>query len=123
MPSKKIIILALILAAVVVAWLLLKSPQGDQQSEEAVVLMRDGVFEPTEISVASGTKVVFKNQDTKPRWPASNLHPTHGLYPEFDPKEQIEVGSEWVFVFDKPGTWRYHDHLIPELRGTVQVHD
>ena len=85
------------------------------------VIMNKDSFEPETLTIQKCTKVVFENQDKVSRWPASNLHPTHGIYPEFDPLQPIEPGSVWSFVFDKVGSWRYHDHLAPSTRGTVIV--
>lgn len=83
-------------------------------------MTKDG-YKPQNITIKRCTKVVFKNTDTEPRWPASDLHPTHGIYPEFDPQQPVEVGHEWSFVFGKVGHWRYHDHLYPFVRGTITV--
>jgi len=85
------------------------------------VVMKEDSFEPETLTVQKCTKVIFKNQDKVSRWPASNLHPTHGVYPEFDPLEPVEKGAEWSFIFDKTGSWRYHDHLLPSIRGTIIV--
>ena len=85
------------------------------------VIMKEDSFEPETLTIQKCTKVVFENQDTVPRWPASNLHPTHGIYPEFDPKEPVEAGKEWTFIFDKVGNWKYHDHLLPAIRGVIIV--
>ena len=88
---------------------------------EATILIKDTGFDPENIVIERGTKVIFKNIGEQLHWPASNLHPTHGIYPEFDPQQPIEPGGEWNFVFDKAGVWRYHDHLNPILRGTINV--
>lgn len=85
------------------------------------VIMKKDSFEPENLNIQKCTKVIFKNQDKVRRWPASNLHPTHGIYPEFDPKQPIEPDKEWSFVFDKAGSWKYHDHLLPSIRGIVNV--
>lgn len=87
------------------------------------VTMKEDSFEPETLTIQRCTRIVFKNQDKISRWPASNLHPTHGIYPEFDPKEPIEVGKEWSFVFDKSGRWKYHDHLVPFIRALIDVSD
>ena len=89
----------------------------------SIITMTPGSFEPDNLTVKRGTKVIFKNLDTKPRWPASNLHPTHGLYPEFDPRQPVSPGGEWSFVFEKSGSWKFHDHLQPNLRGSIVVED
>lgn len=80
-------------------------------------------FEPKEITIQKGETVVFVNEAPEDRWPASNIHPTHEIYPEFDPKTKVAPGKSWQFTFDKAGTWKYHDHLIPTDSGTVTVTD
>lgn len=102
--------------------------QGKQDSKEAVlggvqaeVFMKPDVFEPETLTIKKGATVEFKNEDSQARWPASNIHPTHGIYPEFDPKEPVEPGKSWSFKFDKVGSWKYHDHLIPYIRGVIVV--
>lgn len=88
---------------------------------EITIIMKDKTYEPQNLEIKKGTKVIFKNESSEPRWPASNIHPTHGIYPEFDPKQPIEPGQEWSFVFDKEGRWKYHDHLVPLIRGEIIV--
>ena len=85
------------------------------------VQMNKGIFNPDSITVSKGTKVVFQNIDSTPHWPASNPHPTHDIYPEFDPQQNVDSGTSWSFVFGKVGTWRYHDHLNPTMRGTIVI--
>ena len=80
-------------------------------------------FDPQNIKIKKCTKVVFENVGTKEHWPASDLHPTHSIYPEFDPQRPVEPGDSWTFVFGKVGNWRYHDHLFPATRGTVTVEE
>lgn len=89
------------------------------------IAMKPGpnAFEPNILTVKKNTKIIFKNEDTVDRWPASDLHPTHGIYPEFDPLQPVQPGTEWSFVFDKVGTWKYHDHLIPSFRGEIRVEE
>lgn len=85
------------------------------------VLMKEDSFEPENLTIKKGATVTFKNEDKAARWPASNLHPTHTIYPEFDPQRPVETGQSWSFTFDKVGTWKYHDHLIPSIRGIIIV--
>lgn len=85
------------------------------------IVMKEESFEPETLTIQKCTKVIFKNQDKVARWPASNLHPTHGIYPEFDPLEPVKAGEDWSFVFDKSGNWKYHDHLFPSIRGVIIV--
>ena len=88
---------------------------------EAVVELTEEGFVPKEVTVLKGQSVTFKTSRGKIFWPASNLHPTHGIYPEFDPQEPVEPDQSWSFKFDKTGEWQYHDHLAPYYRGTIKV--
>lgn len=92
-------------------------PAGDTQT----VYMEPDGYIPRDLTISEGTKVVFTNNGTESRWPASNIHPTHELYPEFDPKRLVKAGAAWSFVFRKTGVWKYHDHLSPEISGTIIV--
>ena len=85
------------------------------------ITMAAGAFEPKEISIFKKTNVCFKNEDDAERWPASNIHPTHGIFPEFDPKGPVAPGDTWCFQFKRTGIWRFHDHLFPELTGVITV--
>lgn len=89
-------------------------------NEPVVVLTKSG-FSPAGLKVKIGTKVKFVNRTTLSFWPASDLHPNHAIYPEFDPKRALSPKEVWEFVFDRAGTFRFHDHLNPTNRGTVLV--
>ncbi len=86
-----------------------------------VVEMTETGFIPTELTIDQNTWVTFVNQDTRPHWPASNPHPTHTLYRDFDPKKPLLPGETWKFQTGKIGTWRYHDHLNPHQRAVLTV--
>lgn len=78
-------------------------------------------FVPSTVTIAKGDTVVFTTTRDKSFWPASDLHPTHTIYPEFDPKQPIEPDKSWSFRFDQEGEWRFHDHLAPLFRGVIRV--
>ena len=71
----------------------------------------NGHFEPSRLEVQPRDHVMFINRSHDDVWPASNIHPTHEIYPEFDPESPLPPGKSWSFVFDRPGDWRYHNHL------------
>ncbi|MBX9765383.1 cupredoxin domain-containing protein [Patescibacteria group bacterium] len=85
-----------------------------------VTLGKDG-FSPDELSIKAGDTVTFKTVTGELFWPASNLHPSHLVYPEFDPTEPIQPNAVWSFTFTKPGEWKYHDHLAPYYTGVITV--
>ena len=63
----------------------------------------------------------FVNADENFFWPASNEHPTHEIYPEFDAKKPLDHGINYSFTFTKRGVWQYHNHLNPRAGGNVIV--
>jgi hypothetical protein len=94
---------------------------ADAHEATTVIVMNEEGFSPREVTVDEHTVINFVNKDSVDRWPASNLHPTHEVYPEFDPRQPITPGNFWMFRPNKPGIWRYHDHLWPHRRGTLTV--
>jgi plastocyanin len=78
-------------------------------------------FNPATISVQKGTLVTFTNKDSKQHRVASDPHPTHTKLSSFD-SPNLKKGEKYFFLFDKAGTFTYHDHLNPlKFNGTVVV--
>ena len=91
-------------------------------SQNLLTITFDGEgFSPLRLEVRVGQRVLFTNKSDTFFWPASNIHPTHQIYTAFDAKEPIEAGETWAFTFERPGFWRYHNHLGPERSGLVVV--
>lgn len=88
---------------------------------EHIIIMTDEKYEPINLTIEQGETVIFKNEGKDDRWPASSIHPTHRIYPEFDSKTPILQGDSWSFTFDKAGIWRWHDHLDPSMKGQIDV--
>lgn len=92
-------------------------------------------FSPKTLTISQGDTVKFINKDIEKHWPASDVHPTHTKYPGsgidkcdtldeyyiFDACRGFAQGEEFSFPFDEIGTWKYHDHLNPEIKGTIIV--
>lgn len=89
-------------------------------TDKTVVLTKNG-FEPAQIRIQEGQTIRFTTRKSQPFWPASDPHPTHDIYPAFDPKEPIDASKSWFMRFDKVGSWSYHDHLAPVYGGVVIV--
>ena len=97
-------------------------PQSEQTGEPAVTIVRTiNGYEPRDVTIKKGQIVLWKNESKDYHWPASDLHPTHGIYPEFDPLRPIAPGAEWKFKFDRVGKWNFHDHIRANKTGTVTV--
>ncbi len=87
----------------------------------ATVTFAGGAFTPERVEIAAGEAVRFENASESPVWPASHIHPTHAIYPDFDAKGPILGGDAWAFAFDRAGYWRFHNHLDPSQTGLVVV--
>ncbi|MDB5225173.1 MAG: hypothetical protein JWL87_125 [Candidatus Adlerbacteria bacterium] len=91
-------------------------------------------FEPANVTVVRGTGVTFINDTSGPMWIGSNQHPTHtefdgtdrtthcsGSYQGATPFDECQNGSSYTFVFDKTGTFEYHNHSAAQFGGVVTV--
>lgn len=97
--------------------------------EPVTVEITSAGFSPSTVNIKFFGSVKFVNKDTETHWPASDPHPVHTDYPvsggcigsEFDACKALAQNEEWQFVFLSKGTFGYHDHLNPGLKGTVVV--
>jgi plastocyanin len=93
----------------------------NQSGAKTIISMTDEGYSPSTVTIKQGETIVFENNSSMDNWPASNIHPTHEIYSEFDPKRPIASGDSWSFTFDQAGIWRFHDHLTPSFVGTITV--
>lgn len=122
--QRKFIVSILTILCIIILFelIILSQPDLPGANSHTVELQNSG-FYPSELKINKGDTVVFATSRSKRFWPASNLHPTHTIYPEFDPKKPIEPGKSWFFKFNKIGRWKYHDHLSPNFTGAINVID
>lgn len=97
-----------------------KAKDAMMAKEETVVTVTKNAFNPQSVTVKAGTKVVWKNESGAMANVSSAIHPTHQVYPSLN-LDNFVNDSQVSLVFDKPGTYKYHDHLRPSLTGTVVV--
>ncbi len=77
-------------------------------------------FDPKTVTVKTGTRVIWLNKSAVAATVNSAVHPTHQVYPPLNLGE-FPDGSSVQLVFDKAGTYKYHNHLNPAQTGTVVV--
>ena len=92
-------------------------------SESIQIDYTNGQYTPSEVTIKVGQTVTFNNKGDDLIWPASNIHPTHEIYPDFDPQKPLNPNNSWSFTFTKPGIWKFHDHLMPQLIGEITVEE
>lgn len=104
---------------------------GDPEFHALISYTENG-YEPSSVTIKKGQTVRFvNNHSSQETWPASAIHPTHGIYPEksasdclgssFDSCRGLKAGEFWEFTFDEVGAWRFHDHLHASKTGVVNV--
>lgn len=97
------------------------SPSGSMTNEKAVtVTLTSSGFDPATITVKAGTKVTWVNKSGVEATVNSDKHPTHLLYTPLNLGSFVR-GASLSLVFDKPGSYGYHNHLDPSQTGTVVV--
>ena len=93
----------------------------------ALVTYTENGFSPQSIKITKGSTVKFINKSEMPLWVASDPHPEHSDYPEFDtPKanggKMPGLKEDFSFTFEKAGTWKFHNHTASSDMGTEEVH-
>lgn len=102
-------------------------------AEIKVEYNKDG-FDPQTLTVPVGTTVAWSNRSGRPMWVASDPHPTHTDLKEFDQlriinklplpftwEAEAHGDAIYEYTFTAEGTWKYHNHIYPQDRGTVIV--
>ncbi len=97
------------------------SPSGIvQTAQEKTVTVTANGFDPTTITIKAGEKVTWTNKSGGGVSINSAEHPTHLVYPPLN-LGQVKDGASVSLTFDKPGSYKYHNHLAPSQAGTVVV--
>jgi plastocyanin len=78
-----------------------------------IVMARDFMFAPTNVTVAAGSTVTWTNRDDEPHTVVSDS----GLFRS----AALDTNQSFSFRFDKPGTYRYLCTIHPRMVGTVVV--
>ncbi|MBI2544977.1 MAG: hypothetical protein HYW22_00030 [Candidatus Aenigmarchaeota archaeon] len=124
----KAFLLILLLSSSIVVIAILFSPTPNPGTVYQVDMTSNG-FNPRILNIKLGDTLVFVSKDTEKHWPASDIYPTNNVYPEkggcvgskFDACHGLSQGESYQFTFNYLGSWCYHDHLNPNLKGCVTV--
>lgn len=83
-------------------------------AEPSQVTITKFAFAPKEITVASGTKVVWTNKDETPHTVASN--------DKSFASKGLDTGDTYEHTFDREGDFTYICTVHPFMTGVVHVH-
>src|ERR1700726_3828728 len=89
------------------------SVQGPAKSQEVVVKIDNFSFMPHDITVATGTTVIWVNNDDIPHTIVS----TTDLFKS----KALDTDDKFSFKFDKPGTYEYFCSIHPKMTAKVVV--
>ena len=88
-------------------------PNTPAEAGHQVITITAKGFVPAAVTVKVGTRVVWNNED-------KSAHDVT-LEPSGPSSGSIKPGTPASHVFDKAGTFPYHDALHPALKGTITV--
>ncbi len=99
-----------------------KMEDGTLPTSTNTVTYDGTTFNPAIVSVKQGDSITFINNSTGGMSVASDPHPSHSIYPGFDQYKTSSKGQKtFTFIFDKVGTWGFHNHLNSSAVGSVTV--
>jgi len=84
-------------------------------AEDAAVSIDNFTFSPADLTVVTGTRVTWTNNDDIPHTVVDADNPKQTKSPPLD------TGDSWAHVFDQPGTYHYFCSLHPHMQGTIVV--
>jgi plastocyanin len=87
--------------------------------EVTVMLKKDG-FSPAVMTIKTGSAVRWKNVSGDKQTVNSDNYPTNQLHKELN-FGIFTDGATVVYIFNKPGTYRYHNQFHPEQKGSITV--
>lgn len=93
--------------------------QPSTAQQDIITLTQDG-FSPATFTIKAGVTVTWVNKSGNNAKVSSNPHPIHTNYPPLN-LETFPDGEKLSLIFDKPGTYSYHNHLNPSQTGMIVV--
>lgn len=95
------------------------SSTAETTKDEIILTMADG-FSPASLTIKVGDRVTWVNESGTDATVNSAPHPAHTNYPPLN-LGSFSDGATLSLVFDKPGTYKYHNHLNPSQFGAIVV--
>ncbi|MBI2450868.1 MAG: cupredoxin domain-containing protein [Parcubacteria group bacterium] len=84
-----------------------------EEKKEATISIAASGFSPSNVEVAKGGKIEWKNNDTVDHQPASAPHPFHTDWPSLGNGQVLKPGEDFSITASEIGTFQFHDHLNP----------
>jgi plastocyanin len=91
------------------------APQASTMGGTSITI-KNFAFDPTPLTVKTGTVVTWVNQDGAPHIVVSDT----GSPTAFS-SDSLSTGASYKFTFTQPGTYTYHCSIHPSMKGTIIV--
>ena len=91
--------------------------ESDVEELEATVFLQDLTYEPAELTVSSGTRVTFINEDDETHTIVAGTSDA----PTGEFEETLEPGESFSFLFEVPGAYDYYSSIYPGMEGRIIV--
>ncbi len=113
----------------VCGWVIRQCPGSSSSSSSSssragqtyeVLYTKDG-FAPSLLVIRYNDTVRFRNSSGLQMWVASDPHPAHSDYPDFNQRATSGTGSTYSFPFTRVGTWGYHSDLKLTHQAVIVV--
>lgn len=80
------------------------------------ITIKNFAFDPTQLTVKTGTVVTWENLDVVPHIVVSDTgSPTAFL------SDSLSTGASYKVTFTQPGTYTYHCSIHPSMKGAIIV--
>ena len=83
---------------------------------ENTILIENFAFNPSSLTVKSGTIVTWKNQDGTPHTVVADPASLEAFS-----SDSLPNGASFSFTFTRPGTYPFHCSIHPSMKGMVVV--
>lgn len=102
-----------------------RSQAGNYQNQtgkkEVIIKMSEIKFNPQDVKISTGTKVIWVNDDTVEHYINTASHPAHSYYPAQNSKV-LKKGEQFSLTFDQIGIYPYHCSAHAEsMTGSLLV--
>ncbi len=86
---------------------------------EVIISIKDGKFEPNEITVSTGTTVIWENNDVV----AHQVSTSKDTTVKIDSLESslMRQGDQYSYELTTPGVVNYHCDYYPSMNGSIKV--
>lgn len=124
MNKKYVYSLILVLGLGVLAFVLFgnlaQAPLEKEPTKETLINLTESGFSPSAVTISRRTRVTWINKTSTAASINSSDHPTHQNFTPLNLGE-FSQGERLQLLFEKPGTYTYHNHLNPTQTGSITV--